>query len=312
MEYIIVKKEELSNYAEDFCKLYKTAFKDYFDEKVFLQRYYRNPYNDICMCLAVADGHIVANYSASPREAIINGEIVKCAQSLNTVTHPDYFGKGLFVTLANILYSDMEKKGYKFIYGFPNYISNRTFNNKLQWKTIYEVPMLTLELENRNELSRKMAGEIKESVDIQDFFNNDMELNGEKYVIRKSPEYLAWRYMNNVQTHYDYVYSAGDKSWAIFKVYENIINIVEIHGKSIEEYQKLLNWIIMYGVQLNMKQLTVWSAINTQEHYLLEKYGFRNRYPIYYFGARLLDASFNNKIFDYRSWYLQMGEENEY
>lgn len=90
MEIHIVKREELDKYAEGFCKLYKTSFKGDMDEKTFMQRYYDNPYKDVCMCLAIDDGKVIANYAVSPRRAMIDNQVVKCAQSINTVTHPQY------------------------------------------------------------------------------------------------------------------------------------------------------------------------------------------------------------------------------
>jgi predicted acetyltransferase len=62
------------------------------------------------MCVAVDNGQIVANYSALPTIVVFGKRKLKTALSLNTMTDPEYAGKGLFITLANMLY---EKNGQK-------------------------------------------------------------------------------------------------------------------------------------------------------------------------------------------------------
>lgn len=310
MEFCIVKnRDELMRYADGFCDLYKTAFKDPMNEKIFMQRYYDNPYDDVCMCLALDHGKVIANYSASPRRAIFKNKIIKCAQSLNTVTHPDYFGKGLFISLADLLYKNMSENGYQFVYGFPNHISNRTFNSKLGWKTIYEQPTLTLDLA---EIKRDIT--FTDIEIIEEGFNSEIYTSlpkNNRFVIYKTPEYLNWRYINGNGKEYKSIRSALG-SWAIFKRYNQILNIVELHSKNLSELEGIIGWIIRFALKHEISQITLWMPTNTEAHGWLEKIGFRNRYPIYTFGAKILNPSFPHDIFDSRLWSLQLGDENEY
>lgn len=313
MEFHIVEKKELYKYANGFCELYKTAFKDYMDENTFMRRYYDNPYDDVCMCLAIDNGKIVANYSASPRRVRMQHKVVKCAQSLNTVTDPLYYGKGLFVQLAKLLYKDLEDKGYKFVYGFPNNISNRTFNSKLEWKTIYEIPTLELDLTNLHEIPSTNRGKnIIYRSGIPNKISKKQLSVSKKYEVDKDCSYLQWRYTDTRDKKYHFIQDTNE-SWAIFKVYGNdIVNVVEICSDNIDGFEELIRWIINYAFRLNLKKLTLWETINTDEHNFLEKVGFRNNYPIYTFGGKLLDSSLSEDIFDYRLWKLQLGDENEY
>src|SRR5258706_11259419 len=46
-------------------------------------------------------GNPAAYYGVFPCKAVIKGKTYLCAQSGDTMTHPDHRGKGLFITLAN-------------------------------------------------------------------------------------------------------------------------------------------------------------------------------------------------------------------
>lgn len=123
---------------------------------------------------------------------------------------------------------------------------------------------------------------------------------------------MQWRYTDTRDKKYHFIQDTNE-SWAIFKVYGNdIVNVVEICSDNIDGFEELIRWIINYAFRLNLKKLTLWETINTDEHNFLEKVGFRNNYPIYTFGGKLLDSSLSEDIFDYRLWKLQLGDENEY
>jgi Acetyltransferase (GNAT) domain len=56
------------------------------------------------------------------------------AQSVDTMTHPKYRFKGLFVQLANLTYDLAMEEGISFIFGFPNQNSLHGFLVKLKWQ----------------------------------------------------------------------------------------------------------------------------------------------------------------------------------
>jgi hypothetical protein len=56
------------------------------------------------------------------------------AQSADTMTHPQYRYKGLFVQLANITFDLAQEEGISLIFGFPNQNSLHGFLVKLKWQ----------------------------------------------------------------------------------------------------------------------------------------------------------------------------------
>jgi GNAT superfamily N-acetyltransferase len=56
------------------------------------------------------------------------------AQSADTMTHPDYRGKGLFVKLATMTFDLCKETGIRMVFGFPNQNSLPGFIDKLGWQ----------------------------------------------------------------------------------------------------------------------------------------------------------------------------------
>jgi len=75
----------------------------------------------------------IAYYGVFPIISIYGNERVLCAQSGDTMTHPDYQGKGLFIKLAEETYKLAKIEGVNFVFGFPNSNSYWGFIKKLNW-----------------------------------------------------------------------------------------------------------------------------------------------------------------------------------
>ena len=303
MELKALSKEELLERVQQFCDLYHSCFNDRIDSTIIEQRYLQNPVGDLCMFVALEENRIVANYSVSPAYIQLDDKKFKCALSLNTMTHPDYIGKGLFVELARKLYDSLRNESYGMVYGFPNYISNRTFCTKLGWKDIYEIP--TLECVVDKELPYNSSNIKLDS----NFETSQVVIN--RLSVVKSKEYLNWRYKDKPYTQYCMVKTFND-SWMVYKRYQNMINIVELHPECIEDLTDLIGYVSNVVLQSGLEKMTVWSDVNSWEHLALEKMGFRNRYPITYFGACDLNMPKDLDIWDYRNWRIQMGDDNVY
>ena len=85
--------------------------------------------------IAVAqDGNRLAGaYSLWPVNLKIMGKRVLGAQSMDTMSHPNYRGQGIFTLLAKECYLIAKERGVKVLYGFPNQNSYPGFVKKLGW-----------------------------------------------------------------------------------------------------------------------------------------------------------------------------------
>lgn len=97
--------------------------------------------------LADANGRIAAQYAIVPVWIKVGKQMITGAQSLDTMTHPDYRRRGLFETLAKEVYSSAAGVGIHIVYGFPNSLSSPGFINKLDW---FVVSTLKLRLKPLN------------------------------------------------------------------------------------------------------------------------------------------------------------------
>lgn len=93
------------------------------------------------------DGHVVgydaydgdtlaAHYVCIPASLRVNGHVQKSLLSLNTATHPQYQGKGLFTKLAEMTYQAAAEQGYSSVYGVANANSTPGFVRKLGFQLV--------------------------------------------------------------------------------------------------------------------------------------------------------------------------------
>ena len=69
-----------------------------------------------------------------PYELTYDGKKELAVQSLDSMTHPLYMKRGLFKTLMEKVYEDLNAENISFIWGFPNDGSIKSATKKLNWQ----------------------------------------------------------------------------------------------------------------------------------------------------------------------------------
>ncbi len=115
----------------------------------FEWQYFRNTTSSLFVDLALdpetsgqPNERLAAIYASLPGWMRIGGERRLVLQSLDTLTDPDFRGKGLFVTLAKSTFARATEDGAALIYGFPNGNSAPGFFKKLGWQSLDPLPFL--------------------------------------------------------------------------------------------------------------------------------------------------------------------------
>lgn len=98
--------------------------------------YADNPDGAACGFDAWDGERLAAHYVCVPGVAEIGGAPVRVLLSLNTATHPDYQGKGLFTRLAALTYERAAGQGYDAVYGVANANSTPGFIRKLGFQLV--------------------------------------------------------------------------------------------------------------------------------------------------------------------------------
>ncbi len=100
-----------------------------------------NPAGSSVIAIAEADGRIVGQYALWPTPLRLGQSVIKGAQSLDTMTHPDYRGQGMFTVLAEECMNYAAARGIEALYGFPNDNSQPGFIRRLDWDCTGEISM---------------------------------------------------------------------------------------------------------------------------------------------------------------------------
>lgn len=79
---------------------------------------------------------LAAHYVCIPTQVRIEGVTSRSMLSLNTATHPDHQGKGLFTRLANATYEAATDQGISAVYGIANANSTPGFVRKLGFQLV--------------------------------------------------------------------------------------------------------------------------------------------------------------------------------
>lgn len=120
-----------------FKEIFYLCFGYQVNEDYFTWKYIENPAGKLVAFETVnnRNGEVGAFYGIIPEEYIINGEKKIIYQSMDTMTHPNYRNRGLFIKLANLTYEySFKELGSLKLIGIPGSNSYHGFVNKLHWK----------------------------------------------------------------------------------------------------------------------------------------------------------------------------------
>lgn len=98
--------------------------------------YVENPCGPVVGFNARHGERLVAHYVCIPMSVAIDGQVRRALLSLNTATHPEFQGKGLFTQLAEMTYAAGAEEGMEFVYGVANANSTPGFVRKLGFSLV--------------------------------------------------------------------------------------------------------------------------------------------------------------------------------
>lgn len=294
--------------------LFQIVFKQHLSLENWLWRFRDNPAGKYLIKLMWDNDKLVGHYAVSPCVMQVENQELFTAQSLTTMTHPDYTGKGIFKSLSKAMFQDLEENlNCKAIWGFPNNNSHYGFVKRLQWKNLTVIHTLGLDCTSLKPkgINFKVKPINKFGSTHQAFISTKIR----KFAIiniNKNTLYLNWRFINKPNSNYlCYEFdNASSKAILIVKPYllknENAyhLNIIACFADNYEDIHDYVHYIIN-ALKLNFKKITLWKNVFSPEHLELEKQGFIPVLPQTYFAARIHETM-PNCFSDFRNWDISM------
>jgi GNAT superfamily N-acetyltransferase len=109
-------------------------------EEFFVWKHEQNPFGPSPAWVAV-DGGRVVGFRTFLRWEFTDGDAVRCAvRAVDTATHPDYQGRGIFKTITLLALSELKTEGVDFVFNTPN-DQSRPGYLKMGWTEVGRLPL---------------------------------------------------------------------------------------------------------------------------------------------------------------------------
>jgi GNAT superfamily N-acetyltransferase len=184
-------------------------------ESVWRYKHVDNPFGKSLVVVALVNGRIVGVRALMRWKWQLGEQVFSAFRAVDTATHPDHQGKGIFKKLTLRAIQIAKEEGGDFIFNTPNNQSLPGYL-KMGWR---EVDKLRIRIVPANpsiwfkaKMNRSYMINIQSSKPeiaqlIMKYKNNKIKEN--KLFTLKSSEYLSWRYENNPLQKYE-VYADKD------------------------------------------------------------------------------------------------------
>ncbi len=185
-------------------------------ETVWRYKHIDNPFGKSLVLVAVENDRIIGIRALMRWKWQLGDQVFSAFRAVDTATHPEHQGKGIFKKLTLRAIDIAKEKGDTFIFNTPNTQSLPGYL-KMGWK---EVDKLKVRANLANPLNwfgnkgnriRELNNNCSNAQIIKLILRyNELKAKENKLFTLKSPEYLSWRYENNPLQEYEV---KGDKDF---------------------------------------------------------------------------------------------------
>lgn len=143
-----------------------------------------------------------------------NGEVIKAVRAVDTATHPDHQGKGIFRTLTMKLVEQCKQEGVHFIFNTPNKISMPGYL-KMGWQSRGKLPVrLKLHVIRKHVPKHTSLTSDWNLVASHPWWSMH-ESTSSMMQTALTPEYILWRYRDNPNVSYQLLESSGERPFML-------------------------------------------------------------------------------------------------
>jgi hypothetical protein len=283
------------------------------DFKTFEWRFLNNPFaGKVYINYIKSNDILAAYYAVSPVKIWIDGQSFLIALSNMTMTHPEHQGKGYFKLLANDLYSKLKEDGFIGVFGFANQNSHYGFRKNLEWIDLAGLNGFSLDGKDFNTALVKNNKEFifeDSQINISHIQKADkLRCSNQMIIPDRSEIFLSWRLKYHPTNKYQalLIETKNDLRGILFyKFYNGSIDIMEYFYNISDEFATFDTLINGISFLLNKYSFNVniWSNLHSDEHLILEKFGFKENNFLTYFGV--IPFTHKKELMEIKNWHYR-------
>lgn len=299
-------------------ELFRACFGRDLSERRWRWRYLENPVGQGVICLAWDGDTLVAHHAVSCVGLRVQGQNWVLGLGGGAMTHPNYRGYGLYREAAQWTWERMAARSMPVAMAFANPFSHRLIVRDLEFVDIYEIPTFRLSLPPASGFSGATEG-IIELRDVDDRFDQLWIRVCDDYAViaQRNRDYLRWRYVRHPTERYRilaYLDREQLLGYVVLKRYQEELHVVDmLCVRDAEIVARLISYAAKLAMDELASELSLWLNVNHSLHWVLEKLGFRNGEPITYMTAKVLRPELSEAaVYDFRNWYVTMGDSDVY
>lgn len=183
-------------------------------------KHIENPFGESLVLLAEENNKLIGVRAFMQWRWKQKDKIYKSLRAVDTATHPEYQGRGIFRKLTLTLVEEAQKMGFDFIFNTPNNKSKPGYL-KMGWQSngkypirVIPVQMMNLLLPLKKTMNLDKPRELSEEA-IKFIIDVSKQYNQDRVTTEMSFDYLVWRYLKVPNLTYNWYYSP-ENGWIVF------------------------------------------------------------------------------------------------
>jgi N-acetylglutamate synthase-like GNAT family acetyltransferase len=185
-------------------------------EVLWKWKHLQNPFGKSPVLIAEEGGTLIGVRAFLRWEFLENGKIHKACRAVDTATHPDYQGKGIFKNLTLSLIEDLKNQDVELIFNTPNSKSTPGYL-KMDWEKWGKLPLKLNFHFSKSGKQKEVPSSDWDSISKLIRRIETTPREGATFQTRIVPGYLHWRFRDNPLFPYQFL-SDGKTYLLVYRI----------------------------------------------------------------------------------------------
>jgi predicted acetyltransferase len=272
-------------------------------------KHVKNPFGASYILVAEEDQKLIGVRALMQWNWQIHNEVWSAYRAVDTATHPDFQGKGIFTKLTLKALKDVQEKGEAFVFNTPN-DKSRPGYLKMGWQEVGKIKVALIPLFFyffKGLFSSKRYKNDISAQELESLCDDHNAVLQKKNILftPKSASYLKWRYEENPMQNYKVV--SGSNWYLAMYVkkhkFFNELRVAESLGELHKENKQQMQRAIMSYARKRKCLLITVADKNLFAFSVFGAYG-----PMLTFKSLTSSNSFVQNALDIENWHYSLGD----